>query len=185
MTKNSTLAFATAWAFLVVFAIHFLDFPGSVPRFQELSNGGILLDQVPSFSVEATYQRLLDYGEMGRKSYAFRNLTVDILLPLSVLPFLFVLMRRAITSLHRHRSLQGLLISLPFTYVIFDFAENVVVLVLLNNYPERMNLLAGILPYVTSVKRAASLLALFVPLAIIGIRFLLSRRNSKPDSSQI
>ncbi|KAA5542054.1 MULTISPECIES: hypothetical protein [Adhaeribacter] len=179
MTKNSTLAFATAWAFLVVFAIHFLDFPGSVPRFLELSNGGILLDQVPSFTVEATYQRLSDYEEEGRKSYAFRNLTVDILLPLSVLPFLFVLMLRAVTSLQLNRSLRVLLISLPFTYVIFDFAENVAVLVLLNNYPQRMHLLAGILPYVTSVKRAASLLALFVPLVIMGVRFLLSRINRR------
>ena len=179
MTKNSTLAFATVWAFLVVFAIHFLDFPGSVPRFRELSNGGILLDQVPSFTVEATYQRLSDYGEEGRQSYAFRNLTVDMLLPLSVLPFLLVLMLRAVTSLHSNRFLRVLLISLPFTYVLFDFAENVVVLVLLNNYPERLHFLAGILPYVTSVKRAASVLALFVPLAIIGMRFLLARRNRR------
>jgi hypothetical protein len=183
MTKYSILAFATAWAFLVVFAIHFLNFPGSVPRFQELSSGGILLDQVPSFTVDSTYRRLSDYGEVARQSYAFRNLTVDILLPLSVLPFLFLLMLRAVTSLQLNRFLRGLLISVPFAYVIFDFAENAAVLVLLHNYPERMNLLAGILPYVTSVKRAASLLAILVPLAIIGIQFLLSRRNTRQASS--
>lgn len=89
MTKRLTFLLAFIFAFLVVFAIHFLNFLGSVPRFKELSGGGVLLDQTPSFNVDAVYQRLGDYGETGRKSYRFRNLTVDIILPLSLLPFLF------------------------------------------------------------------------------------------------
>ena len=172
MTKRRTFVFATAVAFLVVFAVHFLDFPGSVPRFKEVSRGGVLLDQSPSFTVDTIYKRLSDYGEEGRRSYAFRNLTVDLILPLSLLPFLFLLMLNAVTSLRPNRPLRVLLLSLPFAYMIFDFTENAAVLALLNNYPERMDTLAGLLPYVTSVKRAASLSALLVPLVIFGIRFL-------------
>lgn len=177
MTKRRTFVFAFVLAFLVAFTVHFLDFPGSVPRFNETSGRGVLLDQSPSFRVDAIYQRLSDYGEEGRKEYAFRNITVDILLPLSLLPFLFLLMFRAIRSLQVNQSLRVLLLSLPFVYVIFDFAENADVLVLLYNYPRRMDAVAGLLPYVTSVKRVASLLALFVPVGIFGIRFL--RRKEK------
>ena len=86
-------------------------------------------------------------------------------------------MFRAIRSLQVNQSLRVLLLSLPFVYVIFDFAENADVLVLLYNYPRRMDAVAGLLPYVTSVKRVASLLALFVPVGIFGIRFL--RRKEK------
>lgn len=175
MTKKRTFVFAFVLAFLIVFAVHFLDFAGSVPRFKEISGGGVLLDQSPSFTVDAIYNRLSDYAEEGRKEYAFRNITVDILLPISLLPFLFLLMFHAIRPLQLSRSLRLLLLSLPVVYLVFDFAENAVVLALLNNYPTRMELLAGILPYVTLVKRVASLLAFVVPVGIFAIRFL--RRN--------
>ena len=172
MTKHGTFVFAFVLAFLVVFAVHFLDFPGSVPRFKETSGGGILLDQSPSFTVDAIYKRLSDYGEEGRRNYAFRNVTVDILLPLSLFPFLFLLTFHAIRSLQLNRSLRVLLLSLPLVYVVLDVAENADVLILLHNYPRRMDTVASWLPYVTSVKRAASVLALFVPLGIFGFRFL-------------
>src|SRR5687768_12465548 len=99
MTGRAALGLATVWAITVVFAVHFLDFPGSVPRFAAESGGGDLFDASPAFTVDATYQRLASYGEAGRRSYTFRNVTVDVLLPLSLLPFLFLLMRSAITPL--------------------------------------------------------------------------------------
>ena len=39
---------------------------------------------------------------------------------------------------------------------------------LLHHYPERLDALAGILPYATIVKRLASLLAIAVPLTMLG-----------------
>ena len=173
--RTRTFVLATAVAFLVVFAVHFLDFPGSVPRFREASGGGVLLDASPAFSVDAIYKRLADYGEEGRRSYSFRNVTVDVILPLSMLPFLFLLMRSAVTSLRPRRSFRVLLLSVPLAYVLFDLIENAAVLALLANYPRRMDLPAGSLPYVTLVKRVASLLAIVVPLAILATRFLRGR----------
>jgi hypothetical protein len=146
-----------------------LDSPGSVPNFERFSGGGVLLDVKPSFSEEATYQRLSNYGEEGRNNYAFRNLTVDVLLPLAVLPALFLLMVHALKRFSLGRAPRAFLYSLPFVYVIFDFAENGIVLALLAYFPDRVHLLAGILPYLTIVKRTASLLALAIPLLIFGV----------------
>jgi hypothetical protein len=160
------LALAVVVAAIVVFAVHALDFPGSVPDFVRSSGGGALLDVKPSFSVEATYQRLAAYGVEGRNNYAFRNVTIDVLLPLAVLPALFLLMLHATTHFPGRSLAKALLLSLPFAYVVFDFAENGVVLALLGSFPERMRLLAEVLPYLTVIKRAASLLALGVPLVI-------------------
>ena len=175
MSQRRTFITAMAGALLVFFAVHFMDFQGSVPRFKEVSQGGALLDVSPSFSVDEIYRRISDYGEAGRRSYSFRNVTVDVLLPLSLLPFLLLLMLKAVNPLKLSRSSQALLLSFPVVYVVFDLAENTVVLILLAHFPERMDKLAAILPYVTSVKRLGSLLAIFVPLGILGVRFLGSK----------
>lgn len=176
MKSRALLAFASVLAVLVVFAVHSLDFPGSVPDFVRSSGGGVLLDVKPSFSGEAIYHRLTDYGERGRSNYAFRNRTVDVLLPLAVFPALFLLMLHAVGRFSFGRGLRAFLYSLPFVYVIFDFAENGVVLALLAYFPDRAPLLAGILPYLTVVKRIASLLALAIPLVMFIVALIQARR---------
>lgn len=180
MRKPGLLNITMMWALLVVLAVHFLDFPGSVPRFKKESRGGVLLDVAPSFHVDTTYQRLAAYGREGRSSYFFRNLTVDILLPFSMFPFLFLFMRKALALEDFCKSLRLALLSFSFVYVLFDLAENAVVLVLLGEFPRRLDWLAGILPYLTLVKRVASVFALFVPVVIFTIVF--GRRKSRPAS---
>lgn len=164
--NRTSFVLALLLAVLVVFAVHALDFRGSVPDFVRSSGGGVLLDVKPALSEEAIYQRLSDYGEEGRKNYAFRNCTVDMVLPLAVFPALFLSMLHVLNGRSLGRLPKALLYSLPFVYVIFDFAENGTVLALLAHFPDRMHLLAGILPYLTVIKRVASLLALGIPLVM-------------------
>jgi hypothetical protein len=168
MTPRTVFVAALVWAVVVVIAVHFLDFPGSVPDFQHASGGGTLLDASPAFSATGVYNRLAEYGERGRRNYSFRNVTIDVLLPLSVLPFLVLLMRKAVTPFTCGQFLRAALLSLPVIYVLFDLLENSIVLVLLDNYPVRRNMLAGSLPYATIIKRVASLLAIAVPLTMLG-----------------
>jgi hypothetical protein len=175
MTPRTIFVAALVWAVLVVIAVHFLDFPGSVPDFQHASGGGTLLDASPAFSSTGVYSRLDEYGEDGRRNYAFRNMTIDVLLPLSVLPFLFLMMRKAVMPFRFGQLLRAALLSLPVIYVVFDLLENSIVLVLLGNYPQRLDLLAVSLPYTTIVKRAASLLAMAVPLVMMGLNSVRSR----------
>ena len=180
LTENQGLGAAFLLAFLVVVAIHALDFYGSVPDFRKRSGGGTLLDIKPALSEAELYRRLSDYGVDGRKVYAFRNRTVDVVLPLGVLPFLVLFMLKASRAVRAGRLPQALLLSLPFTYVVFDFAENAAVLALLARYPERDPSLALVLPYLTLIKRAASILALVVPAAILSVGFLRRRMTRRP-----
>lgn len=172
MSTRKAFVIAGLWALLVVIAVHFLQFPGSVPDFNRASGGGILLDASPAFTPDGIYERLAGYGEEGRRNYSLRNVTIDVLLPLSVLPFLLLLSRRAFARYSPATVMRGFVLSLPVVYVVFDLLENASVLVLLANYPERMNVLAASLPYTTLVKRAASLLALGVPLVMLGLEFI-------------
>jgi hypothetical protein len=175
--NRQLFAVAFTWAALVVIVVHFMNFPGSVPNFRNASGGGTLLDAVPAFTPDGIYQRFADYGEDGRRNYRFRNITVDILLPLSVLPFLFLLNAGAARVVAGRRLLPVVLLALPVVYVGMDFVENATVLHLLGNYPNRLDTLAHTLPYTTVVKRLASLLSIAVPLAILGFdRLTRSRR---------
>lgn len=178
MRTRQAFAIAGLWALFVVTAVHFLEFPGSVPDFNRASDGGVLLDASPAFTADGIYDRLTGYGEAGRRNYSFRNVTIDVLLPISVLPFLILLSRRALAGYAPGSVLRGLLLALPVAYVAFDLLENASVVALLASYPERMNVLAASLPYTTLVKRAASLFALGIPLAMLGFDFV--RRKQLP-----
>ena len=176
MITGKVFALAGMWALFVVLAVHLLQFPGSVPDFDRASGGGVLLDARPTFTPDRTYERLAEYGEAGRRNYSFRNVTVDVALPLSVLPFLVLLIRKAIAPYSMGTALRALMLSIPLVYVAFDLLENATVLALLANYPDRMNALATSLPYITSIKRASSLLAIGLPLAMMGIQFVRAKR---------
>jgi hypothetical protein len=178
MRSPKIFVLTLVWAALIVLVVHLVDFPGSVPNFTEVSGGGALLDAVPAFTADEVYARLTGYGKEGRLNYSFRNVTVDVLLPLSVLPFLVLLAVRAARPLSRRRILRLLLVSVPFVYVLFDFLENATVLRLVAIYPDRLDFLASSLPYTTMIKRAASLLAIGVPLGMLGFR---SWRRSFPN----
>lgn len=167
------LAFAVA--VIVFVAAHFLDFKGSVPNFQRITGGAVLLDMTPSFGEDAIYRRLGDYGARGRENYAFRNITVDVLLPLGLLPFLVMFMNRALRAIGAGRELRVILLSMPFAYVLLDLAENGSVLLLLARFPERLHAIAAVLPYLTVTKRVASMIALFGPLLILGFGMIRSR----------
>jgi hypothetical protein len=166
-------------ALVVVVTVHSVEFPGSVPDFVRASGGGTLLDVRPSFSEEATYNRLSAYGEEGRRNYAFRNCTVDVVLPLAVVPALLLAMIGAIEPFAFGRPTRVMLYALPFVYLAFDLAENGAVLAMLSHYPVRMPLLAGALPYLTVIKRGASLLSLAIPLVLWSVTMIRRRFTTR------
>jgi hypothetical protein len=171
------LGFSFTIALLVVLAVHFADFKGSVPNFRERSGGGVLLDIKPSFSQQELYERLEAYGDEGRRIYSFRNVTVDVVLPLALLHFLFPFTLRAHAALGLARFPKGLLLFFPIAYLAFDLAENAVVLRLLSRFPERVHYLAAALPYLTVIKRLASILAVVIPPILFAIAWLRRRHR--------
>lgn len=177
------MAAAFTIAIVVFVAVHFMNFPGSVPDFRRASGGGILLDMTPEFSEDALYARLSGYGAEGRENYAFRNVTADVLLPLALLPFLILWMRRASDRLSLAVAPRALLLSVPFLYAVFDLLENGLVLALLANYPARMQAVSAALPYITIIKRAASMVAIFGPPLMLSVAVLRTHRARRHSSA--
>lgn len=111
--RRGLFALSFLAAAIVFVAAHFLDFPGSVPDFVNVSGGGILLDMKPEFSEDALYARLENFGEPGRANYAFRLVTVDLVLPLALLPFLLMMMWKTARRISFPKTIRVILLSLP------------------------------------------------------------------------
>jgi hypothetical protein len=168
MNSNKVFYASLVWALLMFFVIHFLKFPGSVPDFREASGGGALLDNSVEFSSDGVYQRLESIGDEGRANYRFRNLTIDLLLPLSLFTFLFLWMRRSTERFLSRPRMRGLLLALPLVYLVFDFIENFLVIVLIEHYPARVDSLASMLAYITILKRIGVFSSLGVLFALLN-----------------
>lgn len=163
-------------ALTTVFAIHAGNFPGSVPRFRQLS-GGELFDTKIAGSSKEVLERIEVYGDDGRTEYLFRNVTTDIALPLSVIPMLIICTRRWRSRL-RDRILKISFTLAPFVYLVFDLVENLVVYLLIAQYPDFSETAAGILPWLTIVKRIGA----FTSLAALGastIAWILERYRTR------
>lgn len=163
MNSNRIFYGTILWALLMFFVIHFLHFPGSLPDFREASGGGALFDNAIAYTPQEVYQRLDAFGERGRDNYLFRNLTVDMLLPLSLFPFLYLWMRRSTQNLGSVSLRHGFL-ALPWIYLIFDIIENLIVVALIRQFPMEMPSLASVLPYVTLLKRLGVFSSLIIAL---------------------
>lgn len=172
MIESRIFYIALTFAVVVFALIHFVPFAGSVPHFMRITGGGALFDtKIPSSTTDL-YERLEGYGDEGRKEYIFRNLTTDVLLPLAMLPALFMGSRR----LNRRFALRvtgSVLLALPFAYVALDLVENFTVISLITHYPERQLELASALPIVTMLKRFAVFTSLLSLLGGLIVTFAL------------
>lgn len=168
MDNRYRLSIALIVAVSVFVPVHFFNFHGSVPNFRQVSGGGELFDVKTASSQDDLYTRVAGYGEEGRRNYAFRNKTVDVALPFSLLPFLVLLMLRGLKPFPFNRPTRLALVAVPFLYVLFDLAENGSVLLILEQYPDRASAFETILPYLTLIKRTAVVAALLVPLGLMG-----------------
>lgn len=167
MTRPRSVLIAFS-AVVVVFVItHALKFPGSLAYLMEATGGQKILDMQASFSSAETYRRLEAMGELGRRMYLRTVLTIDLVFPLTVFVFFSVLARFTTEKLGLRPALSKALHVMPWAYLVLDFIENAIVLALLWHFPERLELLGGVIGYFTRGKRIAMMVSMFLPPALL------------------
>ncbi len=177
MKKHLPLLLALVLGLFAFVAVHFLTFPGSVPHFRAASNGGALLDTHPEFTADGVYRRMEAFGADGRAVYAFRVFTVDLLFPLALMPLFLLSMAAAIRTGVAPSFLAPLRFA-PWIFLIFDLAENTTIRILLAQYPERLDSLAGVLGFVSAIKRIGMLSSLLFPIVVGVIAALRGRART-------
>lgn len=163
---------------LTVFALtHLLPLPGTVQGVMSRNGGQTILDLQPQFTADGVYQRLADFGEDGRDAYFRMMLSMDILFPLAFTTFLVLWARYVVSRADPGPSLRRLLPLLPLGYLIADVAENLSIAWLIQAYPSRHDGLAGVLGYMTVVKRVCMIAALFSSLALTAWSLAIGQRQ--------
>lgn len=166
-----------AAAFLILLATfavtHLLSFPGSLAHFREATGGQKILDMTASSSAADTYEKLSAMGETGRALYLRLILTIDIVFPLAMLGFLLVSAWFAAQRAALPVWASGLVALPALLYFGFDLLENVSVLAMLVEYPNRLEGVASIIGDLTRGKRLSMMVAFLAPLGVlVGSRVL-------------
>jgi hypothetical protein len=162
------LVFGAFVAALAIFVVtHMSPLPGGLPELTSAAGGQSILDQRPAFSSDAVYERLDAFGENGRRLYRRFTITTDVVFPLGLGTFLFLLARFAVDRATPRRVLGTLLPALPILWFACDMTENLTIFSLLSRYPERREFLASYLGFVTRTKQALLVTSFALPALVL------------------
>ena len=167
MASRTIVLFALACAATVFAVTHFAPIPGGLVELRAATGGRPILDLQPSFSADEVYARLEAFGHAGRELYQRFSITTDVVFPLSLLGFLAALAHHASMGMAPLR--RGALLTVPVSWFALDMAENASIYWLLSQYPDRDDVVASALGFVTSAKRAALIVALGTPILAMAI----------------
>jgi hypothetical protein len=166
----------------VIFAIvfigtHFFDIPRSSKALTKALNRLEIFDKKPAYTSTEVYSRMELFPENGRLLYQQFTYTIDILFPLTLFVFLFLLSQFVINRITISRTSQIVLMIVPVLWLSMDFIENAIIFNLLNHFPVKNYTLAGSLGYITITKFSLLLLSILAPTVMITLHNM-SRRVS-------
>ena len=173
-SKQSGITGRTLLGSLLILAIvfvgtHFFEIPRSSKDVTKALNGLEIFDKKPSYTSDDVYSRMEMFPEYGRLLYKQFTYTIDVLFPITLFTFLFLLARFAVKGAVISRRLQILLIAIPVLWVSMDLIGNVIIFKLLDDFPVKRHALAGSLGYITITKFSLLLLSILGPTIVITL----------------
>jgi hypothetical protein len=164
------------WKSLLIFMVLLIIFNGyifkkSEQRINELAGTPIeLIDVTIGFNPQKTLNMVTEYGETARHYYTIIEMTADAVYPI-VYAFLFIII---LTILYRNKS-YAWINRLPFITVLFDYIENINIIVLLKTFPQQSVLIATLCEIFKLLKWIS--LCILILLVIFGLIVRLFNRN--------
>jgi hypothetical protein len=171
---GSFLVFAT-----VFIGTHLFELPASAKAVTQSLGGLEIFDRNPSFSSQEVYSRISSFPAPGLQLYMRFTHTIDIVFPLSLFAFLFLLGRFVTQRGLHHRTLARFVHALPMIWLGTDLLENGIVYYLLDEFPMKHNFLANTLGYITLVKFIFLVLSVLAPAIITMLRKQISITTSR------
>lgn len=110
------------------------------------------LDLHFSYTPAQAYTLLGEYGEEGRKFYALFEMTADVVYPIIYTLLFCALIGHAWKIVIQEKFRFALFIFIPFSTLLFDYAENLCIISLLKSYPTPMDWLASLSSIFTTLK---------------------------------
>jgi hypothetical protein len=160
---------------IVFVGTHFFEIPRSSKAVTKALNGLEIFDKKPSYTSEGVYSRMEMFPEYGRDIYKQFTYTIDVLFPITLFAFVFLLARFALNKAIVPRPFGIFITALPILWLSMDLVENAIIFRLLDNFPVTNHALAGSLGFVTITKFTLLLLSILAPTALITLRNLRRR----------
>lgn len=162
------------FAFVFV-GTHFFEIPRSSKAVTKALNGLEIFDKKPSYTSDEVYSRIQSFPDSGIVLYKQFTYTIDILFPITLFAFLFLLSRFVVKRTAVGRTSQIVLMAIPVFWLSMDLIENTVIFNLLNNFPVKKCVLAGFLGYITITKFSLLLLSILAPTLMITVHNISTR----------
>jgi hypothetical protein len=164
--------------FLFLIILLILVIPDFIPApigpyaFKQHANGYPLIDTLVNYSPYKLYELLQGYGQIGRNYYILCSLTLDLIIPMSLMLFVIASFNLISRNTRISRFMYKLM-AIPLLGLLFDYAENLSIITMILKYPEKLYSLATIANVFTLLKGlfvfAGILIALFGLLIKSGI----------------
>ncbi len=146
--------------------------------FPALPVGGEMLDVRTGYTDADVVAAMEGYGEQGRRVYAWSSALLDTLLPVLYVSLLAGLLYRLRPSAATWR-----LAFLPVAAGVLDLCENVLVIVMLNRFPDVSASLATTASFFTSVKWYAMWLSMVLVLVFAVVAAIRRLRGAPAGAS--
>lgn len=136
------------------------------------------LDLMFHYSPDQAYALIESYGPKVRHSYAISALTLDVIYPLTYSLLFSVWLSMLLKG---QGSFKCAVVMLPFVILLFDLLENSGIVIMLLNYPQRLDIIAQLTSMATSIKWifAVAVILLTLCLSLLRLFQYLLRNKSK------
>ncbi|AEI52067.1 hypothetical protein [Runella slithyformis] len=173
MSKNKLLY--TFLIFILVFIItHLFEIPWGSKQVSSLLNGQEIFDKKPLFSSDEVYTKIGTFSEEGLKVYQRFTYTVDIVFPTSFFVFLLTFAQFVAYRIKKSKLINRIITGLPTLWLITDLLENLIIYIILSNYPTRYDFLGRIIGVVSVIKFTLLFYSIITPV----IFWIMSKRNT-------
>lgn len=147
----------------------------SIPYVMSFSGGMKLLDMLPTgYNSEYVNSLLSALGEKGRNAYLYRQILLDMVYPLLFGISYCLILAYFINKIGRLESPLFYVCYLPLFSGLFDYLENIGIIILLNTYPKPLEIVAKAANIFSVLKSLFTTLTFLILIALL-IAFVIRR----------
>lgn len=161
--------------FIISSSLYFLMLFVTIPYLHKITNGIEILDMMPAgYDFQYVIQLMESLGETGRHYYLFTQIPIDLLFPFFFAISNCIIIVWFLKKIGKLDTFWYLACYLPLFAGFFDYAENISIISILNNYPEIEQNSVLVSNFFSVMKSSLTTIALSVLLIIILV-FLFKR----------
>lgn len=158
--------------------------PFGLAKLMEITGGHSILDmELMGYSVDRAYEILDHLGAEGRSFHVKYIMPMDIIFPLSYGLFYFTTLTLIVKELWKKVKRPWLIGFIGLAAMLFDWLENIMIFILLNNYPNRLDGIVRIANRFTQVKSFFIIISMtLIASGLIALAFKTFAVKRKADS---